>query len=161
MLTPNSANFETALRPTADPTTGVYLLNHVNLFNLLCVPGETNGSILSDLDSYCKARRAFLIADSDPSIDSYPKAESAYASGLGDVIPGVTNNMALYFPWILAPDPLNQNVPAPFPPCGFVAGTYARIDSSRGVWTAPAGTDAALTARPGSACRSTIPRTTC
>ena len=144
VLMPNSANFETAILPTADPTTGVQLLDHVDLFNLLCVPGETTGSILSDLDSYCEARRAFLIADCDPSIDSFPKAENAYASGLGNVIPGVNNNTALYFPWILAPDPLNQNVPARFPPCGFVAGIYAKIDASRGVWTAPAGTDTTL-----------------
>jgi phage tail sheath protein FI len=30
------------------------------------------------------------------------------------------------------------------PPCGFVAGVYARTDVTRGVWKAPAGTDANL-----------------
>ena len=144
VLTPNSANFETALRPGTNPTTGVYLLDQVDLFNLLCVPGETTGSILSDLDSYCEARRAFLIADSDPSIDSFPKAGERVRERAGKCDPGVNNNTALYFPWVRAPDSLKQDVPAPFPPCGFVAGIYAKIDSSRGVWTAPAGTDAAL-----------------
>jgi uncharacterized protein len=32
-----------------------------------------------------------------------------------------------------------------FPPSGFVAGIYARTDASRGVWKAPAGSDASLT----------------
>ena len=54
-------------------------------------------------------------------------------------------NAAFYFPWISAPDPLNQGGTGPFPPCGFVAGIYARTDGSRGVWKAPAGTDAMLT----------------
>ena len=31
------------------------------------------------------------------------------------------------------------------PPCGFVAGLYAKTDANRGVWKAPAGTEAALT----------------
>ena len=53
-------------------------------------------------------------------------------------------NAAFYFPWVLAPDPLQQNRPAEFPPCGFVAGLYARTDSNRGVWKAPAGTEASL-----------------
>jgi phage tail sheath protein FI len=36
----------------------------------------------------------------------------------------------------VAPDPV------PVPPSGFVAGQYARTDSRRGVWKAPAGTEA-------------------
>jgi len=44
----------------------------------------------------------------------------------------------------VAPNPLQQNRPAEFPPCGYVAGIYARTDASRGVWKAPAGTEASL-----------------
>jgi phage tail sheath protein FI len=51
----------------------------------------------------------------------------------------------LYFPWVIAPDPLNQNRTTTFPPCGFVAGIYAATDAARGVWKAPAGIDASLT----------------
>jgi phage tail sheath protein FI len=53
-------------------------------------------------------------------------------------------NAAFYFPWVNAPDPLQENRPRAFPPCGFVAGLYARTDASRGVWKAPAGTEASL-----------------
>jgi phage tail sheath protein FI len=53
-------------------------------------------------------------------------------------------NAAFYFPWVTAPDPLSQNLPSQFPPSGFVAGIFARTDSTRGVWKAPAGTEASL-----------------
>jgi hypothetical protein len=53
-------------------------------------------------------------------------------------------NAALYFPRVIAPDPLNNNVPAAFAPCGMVAGVMARTDNARGVWKAPAGVEAPL-----------------
>jgi phage tail sheath protein FI len=53
-------------------------------------------------------------------------------------------NAAFYFPWLIAPDPLQENRPGEFPPCGFIAGLYARTDANRGVWKAPAGTEASL-----------------
>lgn len=145
VLTPSTDSattgpFETALLGTG----GVYLLDHVDLFNLLCVPGEIVKSTLSTLEQYCEGAtgghpllRAFLIADADPGITDYSKLNT------GPQIPG--KNAAFYFPWIKAPDPLNQGGTGPFPPCGFVAGIYARTDGSRGVWKAPAGTDATLT----------------
>jgi phage tail sheath protein FI len=36
-----------------------------------------------------------------------------------------------------------------YPPCGFVAGNYAKTDSNRGVWKAPAGLEAGLTGEAG------------
>ena len=128
--------FESALIPTT-PTTGIYFLDHVDLFNLLCVPGEIVTTTLSKLEQYCKGRRAFLIADSDPGITDYTKLTGGP--------PFTGTNAAFYFPWINAPDPLKQGSTGPFPPCGFAAGIYARTDGSRGVWKAPAGTEATLT----------------
>ena len=55
-------------------------------------------------------------------------------------------NAAFYFPWVTAPNPLQENRPGTIPPCGFVAGLYARTDATRGVWKAPAGTEASLAA---------------
>lgn len=54
-------------------------------------------------------------------------------------------NAAFYFPWLNAPDPSLGNRLRAFPPCGFIAGIYARTDSARGVWKAPAGTEASVT----------------
>jgi phage tail sheath protein FI len=48
---------------------------------------------------------------------------------------------ALYYPWIWSTDPIGpgRNPKILLPPSGFVAGIYARIDNSRGVFKAPAG----------------------
>lgn len=144
VLKPSSpaAAFETALLPTSG-VGGVHLLEHVDLFNLLCVPGEYDPPTLSTLEAFCgPPRRAFLIADCSPD-DTVHSLQSA--GGPNSVLTGSNGmNGAFYFPWINAPDPLNQGGNGPFPPCGFVAGIYAATDGSRGVWKAPAGTAASL-----------------
>src|SRR5262249_42831309 len=53
---------------------------------------------------------------------------------------------AVYFPWIWGTDPIGRgrNPKILLPPSGFVAGIYARIDNSRGVFKAPAGIEAGV-----------------
>ena len=53
-------------------------------------------------------------------------------------------NSAVYYPRMLAPDPLNENRTRNFASSGTIAGLWARTDATRGVWKAPAGTDARL-----------------
>src|SRR6185369_15145411 len=50
----------------------------------------------------------------------------------------------VYYPYVLAQDPLGvgSNPRILLPPSGFMAGVYARIDNSRGVFKAPAGLEA-------------------
>ncbi|HEX7956403.1 MAG TPA: phage tail sheath C-terminal domain-containing protein, partial [Pyrinomonadaceae bacterium] len=59
-------------------------------------------------------------------------------------------NAALYFPYlrITDPDPAQGGRKIDMPPAGAVAGVYARTDVQRGVWKAPAGTDASLAGVP-------------
>jgi len=139
VLNPDDATFNTKVDPSS-ATGAVNLLTRVDLFNLLCVPGETDQTTIQHLSAFCHEHRAFLIVDgaSDGTVDK-----------LKDGPPGITGgdaatNGAFYFPWPLAPDPLAQNRPKSYPPSGFVAGQYARTDASRGVWKAPAGIEAAL-----------------
>jgi phage tail sheath protein FI len=140
VLTPNDSAFENALLPT-NGTGGAYLLDRIDLFNLLCVPGETDADTLSSLQKFCRDRRAFLIADC-PQNASFSSLQTGPGSGLTGTD---SINSAFYFPWIVAPDILQENRPTEQPPCGFVAGLYARTDTNRGVWKAPAGTEASLT----------------
>ena len=51
---------------------------------------------------------------------------------------------ALYGPWIVVPDPigLGDNPQITLPPIGHVMGVYARIETTRGIWKAPAGDEA-------------------
>jgi phage tail sheath protein FI len=136
----NDGKFETAILPPSG-SGGVYYLDRIDLFNLLCVPGETNAATLQTLEAFCRARRAFLIADcaQGDSFNSLQNGPNTNLTGADSI------NAAFYFPWVKAADPLQENRPGEFPPCGFMAGLYARTDSNRGVWKAPAGTEASLT----------------
>ncbi|SFN70074.1 phage tail sheath family protein [Nitrosospira briensis] len=137
-----AADFISGLLPKSGKN-GLFLLDKVDLFNLLCVPGLSEPATLNTLQKFCRDRRAFLIADcaKDHTYDKLKEAAEPNSS-----LTGVDSiNAAFYFPWVVAPDPLRQNRPREFPPCGFVAGLYARTDSTRGVWKAPAGIDASLT----------------
>jgi len=123
--------------------------DRIDIFNLVCVPGETDPPTLATLQGHCAKRRAFLIVDSDPA--------ATVASLNGAVPPGVPTalitsdspNAAYFFPWVNASDPLQSGAITAFPPCGFVAGVFARTDSTRGVWKAPAGSEATLNGATG------------
>ena len=157
-LAPPGADFFTALNAGGTSTdangrlNGVYLLAQVPIFNLLCVPGLTNQTItpastaaIQGLQQFCNSQRAFYVVDAPNTAN----VSSLIAAGPGNITGAYSINSALYFPWVVAPDPLNQNRTAPFPPCGFVAGLYAATDAARGVWKAPAGIDASLTGATG------------
>jgi hypothetical protein len=133
--------FENALMDPTKGVGGVNQLVHVDLFNLLCVPGLMDPSTISLLEAFCVAHRAFMIVDCNQN-DTLTTLETGPNSSISGT-PGT--NAAFYFPWINAPDPLNQGSTGPFPPCGYVAGIYAATDGNRGVWKAPAGTAASLT----------------
>lgn len=48
------------------------------------------------------------------------------------------NRMALYYPWVVIPDPTGKKPEITVPPAGFIAGVYANTDVIRGVHKAPA-----------------------
>jgi len=151
VLTPASdQNFELVM--LNDPL-GVYLLQRVDIFNLLCVPGETDAVSIQTLQAFCFHERAFYIVDA-PQTATHASLQKSGPTGTplgsGTSITGTgSQNSAYYFPWVLAPDPLFGNRPTLFPPCGFVAGIYAATDAGPGVWKAPAGINTALTGASG------------
>jgi|SRR5271157_2334352 len=136
--------------------TGIYALDKVDLFNILCIPeitraqaGNPNvsdlsstdqGTVLSAAVAYCDLRRAFLLVDAPPEVLDVSSATDWKTTGL--VIHDA--NGAAYFPRLRLADPLNNNQLRTFAPCGVVAGLYSRIDATRGVWKAPAGIEATL-----------------
>jgi len=122
---------------------GIYALEAVDLFNLLVLPGVTDPGILMDSAAYCTERRAFLIADSPIAGDQQDAVAQMEEAVTGTKLPK-TDYAAVYFPWTKVADPLNGGRPRKVPPSGTVAGLYARTDSARGVWKAPAGTEATL-----------------
>jgi phage tail sheath protein FI len=136
---------------------GIYALDDADIFNLLCLPTFTSSdtSVLAAAAAYCQPRRAVLIIDPPPSPAQLDppsavtwKDASAALNGFtaaSDPFPGTrSNSAALYFPRVKYPNPLKDGQVEEFPPCGIVAGLYARTDTSRGVWKAPAGIETTL-----------------
>jgi phage tail sheath protein FI len=132
--------------------TGLYALDKVDLFNLLCIPpdskeGDTLVAVYQAAMSYCFRRRAMLIVDS-PAVWSANKETAAAKARMGLAGLGLNGeaarNATLYFPRVLEADPLRDGQTNVFVPCGIIAGVMARTDTARGVWKAPAGLDAAM-----------------
>ena len=120
--------------------TGIYALQDVDLFNILCLPDVTELDVLSTALAFCQQERAFLIIDCPASWRTLDEA----LTQLTDYDSLRSENAALYFPRVQMADPLDDNKLRTFPPCGIVAGIYARTDVQRGVWKAPAGQEATL-----------------
>jgi phage tail sheath protein FI len=143
-----SANFTQSQQ---NPKQGIWALEDADIFNLLCIPpyDSTDGNHSSDLYktvypnaiSYCEHKRAMVLID--PPSDWYTAAE-AVTGVEASSFPKRNPNAALYFPRLNMADPLNAGKSAEFVPCGVVAGVIAQTDGSRGVWKAPAGTEAIL-----------------
>ena len=126
---------------------GLYALEKVDLFNLLCIPplDKTNADVpttlLQDAAAYCEKRRAVLIVD--PPSAWTDKATAVNAMNQSQL--GVNSrNAMVYFPRLTQPNLLNGNQLEEFAPCGAVAGVIARTDAQRGVWKAPAGLEATI-----------------
>ena len=125
--------------------TGIYALEDADLFNILCLPitattaeAEYDGVYAAALD-YCEKRRAFFIIDTPVGITTVPGIKNWLASKT------LTHkNSALYFPRVQIPNLLDGSRLRSVGASGTVAGLYARTDSSRGVWKAPAGIEASL-----------------
>jgi phage tail sheath protein FI len=114
----------------------------VDLFNLLVLPPEHSAgatpvqNLYANASIFCLQRRAFLVMD-PPDAWTSPQVATSGVSTLR--IGTVKDYSAVYFPRITINEGgLNVTVGA----AGAVAGIYARTDANRGVWKAPAGTEA-------------------
>jgi uncharacterized protein len=123
---------------------GLWLLELADLVNLICIPpltrdGDVPKATWEGAVTYATKRRAIVLVDPN----STWAGPAAVLAALPNDVPK-SENGALYYPMIHAPDPLRQNQIATFTPSGAVAGVIARTDATRGVWKAPAGLDATL-----------------
>ncbi len=129
-------------------TAGLSALDRIApfIFNILCIPAAASlaaggfTAVITAATTYCNDKRAFLIVDIPASVAT--PAQMVTFMGVNDGLRHI--NAAIYFPRLEIPDPLNQNRPRNVGASGTLAGVYARTDATRGVWKAPAGTEAAL-----------------
>ncbi|MGW0522249.1 phage tail sheath family protein [Crossiella sp. NPDC003009] len=134
-----------------DRKTGLYALDRADIFNMLYLPGVAGVSTITDTvypkaADYCHKRRAMLIVEPGKDVDTVSKAVLAASPAGGGNPFGIDRslrpNVAAYFPWLDMADPAEEGGVREFPPGGAVAGIWARTDALRGVWKAPAGTEA-------------------
>ncbi len=132
--------------------TGLHALEDVDLFNILCIPRTATVSgpdgldataanaVMTEAIGYCERRRAMFIVDTPNDVSTVAGVKDWL-----DANPGLRHrNAALYFPRVRIADPLDAFRLRTIGASGTVAGLYGRTDGTRGVWKAPAGTEAAL-----------------
>ena len=123
--------------------TAFHLLDDISDVSLLAAPGIGTTWIMDAGMSYCEnrpLRDIFYIGEAGP-VEDEPNEAEAFRKNLTKA----NSYGALYYPWVRANDPSGRSDdPIELPPSGYIAGLYARIDNTRGVWKAPAGTEASL-----------------
>ncbi|MDP9422441.1 MAG: phage tail protein [Pseudomonadota bacterium] len=126
--------------------TGIYALEDVDLFNILCIPdaptlsGTDMRSLYAAAEAYCEERRSMLLLDLPSTVVRLDQMQA----WLSDNETLRHPNAAVYFPRTRVPDPQARGRLRSVASSGTIAGLYARTDTQRGVWKAPAGTDARL-----------------
>jgi phage tail sheath protein FI len=117
--------------------TGIQALTDIEDISIVAAPGLTSQNVQNALITHCETLKyRFAVLDPQPH------------GGSGDVPPTMTDiatqralydtkYAAIYYPRIVVYDPLSDsNITVP--PSGNMAGIYARVDDTRGVWKAPA-----------------------
>lgn len=139
----------TEVEGNEDSKTGIYALLKTDIFNLLVIPPYTNAAeptagTLAKAAKLCADRRAMLLADAPGAWTIAQASGSQRDSFVSSFSSTDARNVALYFPRLRIPDPNQGGALQSYAPSGAVAGIFARTDGERGVWKAPAGTDAGL-----------------
>jgi phage tail sheath protein FI len=130
-------------KPTATDYDDAYdkIDKEVDLYNLMVLPPDAAvpiQTLYANASVRCQNRRAFLLMDSPANWTDPQKA----VAGLTQLRTSLVKDYsAVFYPRItINNNGLKLNIGA----SGAVAGLCARIDGTRGVWKAPAGTEADL-----------------
>ncbi|MDC7220319.1 MAG: phage tail sheath subtilisin-like domain-containing protein [Spirochaetales bacterium] len=109
--------------------TGLCAFDEIGDISIVCAPGVTDPASQDAILSHCEKNR-FRVAVLD--------APETLEKGIDTMpMPRDSTMGAYYFPWIKMYD-ADNDADVYAPPCGGVAGVYGRVDSTRGVYKAPA-----------------------
>ena len=139
-----AANYTTAANMRTNKR-GLYALEDADLVNMIVIPpftaaGDVAGQVTTDTISYAEERRAMFIMDAPTGWSNIANA----VAGATAAAFTSSENAVVFFPRIRQSDPLLDGQLATMAPSGAIAGVISRTDATRGVWKAPAGTDATL-----------------
>lgn len=133
----------------ADRKTGLHAFDDISDVNFIAIPGAFEPEVVGAAAGYCDTRGdCFFIADAPgPRAAGDPVVEPVHVrEHMANRVSPKNGAAALYYPWVQIADRagVGRNPRRMVPPSGFIAGLYARTDALRGVWKAPAGTEATL-----------------
>ncbi len=145
---PISQLFVDAITGSATISGALAALERIDPFavNIVCLPVTARltqaaaKTVLDQAIAFCEAQRAFLVIDPPVNVGT-PEQAIAWIEANGSLR---HPNAAVYFPHLQTPDSLAEGRPRIVGPSGTMAGLFARTDVTRGVWKAPAGTEAVL-----------------
>ncbi len=145
-VTGSSLGLDGGTPSEADLIAGLSKLDAIADVNLVAIPGVGSPTITDAGTAYCTQRQdCFFIGETGKADDTVGEAQTFINN-----LTVKSSYGAVYFPWVRAIDPTGKSAaPILVPPSGYVAGVYARIDGRRGVWKAPAGTEANLSGTVG------------
>jgi len=127
----------TAVTP-AHLATAMNKFDSIEQINLLVISESQAAAVVTDALAYCEKRKdCVFIADAGMN-DTFASVQTFKSTLVGDF-------GTMYYPWVEIADPIGKVAKNKFVPnAGHVAGFIARNDNSRGVFKAPAGTEAVL-----------------
>jgi uncharacterized protein len=140
-VTASTAGSDGGTPQDVDYINALAVLDPVSDVSIVAVPGIGSKDVVGAGTGYCANRMdCFFVGDMGPTDDT-----PAEAQAFVNTLTVRSSYGAVYFPWLRVVDPSGLS-PAPIlaPPSGFVTGIYARTDARRGVWKAPAGTEAGV-----------------
>ena len=128
---------------------GLLQLSHIPSFTILLIPETTH---LSDREAAKVFQTAIPIVEQQRAVYLIdpPQQDAARQSVKSLALwyksqPFIRHpNLILYHPRIHIPSMASAALPITIPPSGTLAGLFARLDETRGVWKAPAGMEATL-----------------
>jgi len=138
-LLPGRSEYQGRADPTQDYSTGFKQFESIEDISIVAAPGSTwnysarvddvnaiTGLLIQHAE-YMRYRIAIIDPPEGQKIADVRKLKAKLDSKYA----------ALYYPWVTAFDPITRQ-PLNLPPSGFVAGIYARNDTERAVYKAPA-----------------------
>ena len=125
---PDQATTADFIGDSGNTKKGLSALESVDI-NIICVPGMSDLLIQQAIIQHCeKFKNRFCILDSAKLADIYSLKN--HRNHLN------SSHAALYYPWLKLT--LDSGEALTMPPCGFIAGVFARTDAARGVQKPPA-----------------------
>ena len=143
-------------RTPPDDVAALKMLDRLEDVSLLCIPGADAATAAAGIHYVAQRPLGdlFYIVDSPKPTTSAASDAIIEVKSFLAALADTSSSAGLYFPWVEVPDPCStvSGATCLAPPSGMVAGLFARTDSSRGVWKAPAGSEASLLGCVGLAC---------